>query len=97
MIEKWIDEFEFLWCGDICNYYDCWEWCKEKNEELFLKAEQECKKFYKYNYTDIIESNDIDWEEYDSYDRYNAIRFTLDYWWEYYGYNLDYEEGITKK
>jgi hypothetical protein len=97
MIEKWIEEFEDLWLGDFCEYYDCWDWCKEQNEELFLQAEQECKKVFKYNYTEILESDDPDYEEYDSYDRYNAIRFTLDYFWDYYGYELDYEYGLYKK
>lgn len=96
MNKKWIEEFEFLWLGDICDYYSCWDWCKEQNPELFLEAEEDTKQFYGYNYTEIVESGDEDWEEYDSYDRYNAIRSTLDYWWKHYGYDLDYEDGLTK-
>jgi hypothetical protein len=97
MNEKWIEEFEDLWLGDFCEYFDCWSWCREKNEELFLRAEKECKKVFDYNYTEIVESDDVDLQEYDDYDRYNAIRFTLDYFWEHYGYTLDYEFGLTKK
>lgn len=97
MIEKWIDEFEDLWLGWYCDYISCWAWCKEKNEELFLKAEQQTKQFFKYNNSELNESDDETLSDYDEQDRYNAIRSTLDYWWEYYGYNLDYEEGLTKK
>lgn len=96
--QKNIDEFHNWWLGDTCDYIDCWFWCKEKNPELVEEAENECFKIFNYNYSEVLKYDYFEYmETHTGCEIYEVIRFTLDYFFEHYGYNLDYELGLIKK
>lgn len=96
--QKNIDEFHNWWLGDTCDYIDCWFWCKEKNPDLVEKAEKECFKIFNYNYSEVLKYDYFEYmEAHTGCEIYEVIRFTLDYFFEYYGYDLDYESGLIKK